>query len=92
MIPLILFTNLKSLYNYLIKLGTTRENQLIVDVMSIHQSYKQQKITKTKWIQKHHNPVDFMTKVKPLSALKTLIDSNCIHITMTELVERANIK
>jgi hypothetical protein len=32
-LPLILYTNSKSLYNYLIKLGTTQEKQLIIDII-----------------------------------------------------------
>ena len=41
----ILFTNLKSFYDYLVKLATTQEKQLMVDVMSLRQSYKQQEMT-----------------------------------------------
>lgn len=45
-ILLIPCTDLKSLYNYLIKLNTTQEKELMVDVISLCQSYKQQEITK----------------------------------------------
>ena len=80
-IPLILYIDLKSLYNYLVKLGTTQEKRLMVDVMSLRQSYKQQEITEVKWIHGHHNPANSITKVKPSSALKMLIDSNLINIS-----------
>ena len=39
-IPLTLCTNSKSLYNCLVKLGTTQEKQLGVNVISLCQSYK----------------------------------------------------
>ena len=35
-IPLIFYTNLNSLYNYFIKLKTTYEKHLIIDVISPH--------------------------------------------------------
>ena len=91
-VPLILCTDSKSLYNCLVKLGTTREKWLIVDVMSLRQSYEQWEITEVKWIYGHHNPADSMTKAKPSSALKTLINTNCINISTTEWVKRASIK
>lgn len=39
-ILLILYTNLKSLYDCLIMLSTTQEKWLLVNVMSLCQSYK----------------------------------------------------
>ena len=47
-ILLILWIELKSLYNYFIKLDTIQEKQLMIDVMSLCQSYEQRKITKIK--------------------------------------------
>lgn len=36
--------------------------------------------------------MNFLTKAKPSSVLKTLIDTNCINIITTEWVEQANIE
>ena len=47
-ISLILCINSKLLYDCLVKLGTTQEKQLMVDVISLRQSYKQQEITEVK--------------------------------------------
>ena len=56
----------------------------MVDELSLRQSYESIEITEVKCIYGHHNPADFMTKAKTLSALKTLIDTNCINISTTE--------
>ena len=47
-IPLILYTDSKSWFKCLIKLDTTQEKQLIVDVMSLSQLYERQEITEVK--------------------------------------------
>lgn len=63
----------------------------MVNVMSLCQSYKQQKITEVKLFNRHHNSTDFMTKTEPSSALKMLIDLNCINISITKWVEQTSI-
>lgn len=40
-VPLIWYTNSKSFYNYLLKLSTTQNKQLMVDIISLHQLYEQ---------------------------------------------------
>jgi hypothetical protein len=47
-IPLIIYTNSKSLYNYLVKLGITQEKRLIIDVISIREAYKRREIAQVK--------------------------------------------
>ena len=87
-LPLVLCTNSKSLYDYLVKLGTTQEKRLMIDVMCLCQAYKRQEIAKVKWIQGNTNPADSMTKGKPSTALKQLIDTNRVELKVVEWVER----
>ena len=87
-LPLVLYTNSKSLYNYIVKLGTTQEKRLIVDLMCLRQAYERREITEVKWISSEDNLADAMTKAKPCQALKTLIDTNKLNLQVTEWVER----
>lgn len=47
-ISAILYIDSKILYNCLVKLSTTQKKQLIVNMMSLHQFYKRQEISKVK--------------------------------------------
>jgi hypothetical protein len=67
---LTLYTDSKLIYKCLIKLGTTQEKRLMINIMCLYQLYKRRKIAKVKWINRDSNPVDAITKSKPLSALK----------------------
>jgi hypothetical protein len=77
-LPLVVCTDSKSLYEYLVKLGTTQEKRLIIDVMCLRQAYERREIAEVKWIKGESNPADSMTKSKPTNALKRLIDTNTI--------------
>ena len=61
----------------------------MIDVLSLRQSYERREVTEIKWIHGHNNPADSMTKTKPSSALKTVIDINRINLDTTKWVERA---
>lgn len=89
-VPLVLCTDSKSLYDCLVRLGTTQEKRLMIDVMSLRQSYERREITEVKWIQGDSNPADSMTKTKASTALKTLIDTNRINPHASEWVERGD--
>jgi hypothetical protein len=86
-LPLILCTNFKSIYECLIKLGTTQEKRLIINVICLCQSYKRRKIAKVKWIDGNSNLTDAITKSKPLLALKRLINTNQIKLKTIEWVK-----
>ena len=47
-IPLVIYTDLKSLYNYFIRLSTTQEKRLIVNFICLYQLYKRKEIAKIK--------------------------------------------
>jgi hypothetical protein len=87
-LPLVLCTDSKSLYECLVKLGTTQEKRLMIDVMCLRQAYERREIAEVKWIKGDSNPADSMTKNKPTNALKLLIDTNTIQLVVEEWVER----
>ncbi|EED15752.1 hypothetical protein TSTA_051890 [Talaromyces stipitatus ATCC 10500] len=86
-LPLVLCTDSKSLYECLVKLGTTREKRLMIDLMCLRQSYERQEITEVRWINGNSNPADAMTKSKPCRALQELIDTNKLRIDVDGWVE-----
>lgn len=89
-IPLIVCTDSKSLYDCLVKIGTTNEKRLMIDIMSLRQAYEQREITEIMWIPGHKNPSDAMTKDKEkcCNALKEIIDNNFIDLDPCGWVQR----
>jgi hypothetical protein len=73
-------TNSYSLYKCLVKLRTTKEKRLIINIMALHQSYKQQEIAKVRWINGKDNPANIMTKSTPNKALERFLDNNQLTI------------
>ncbi|EED22459.1 hypothetical protein TSTA_097080 [Talaromyces stipitatus ATCC 10500] len=88
-LPLVFCTDSKSLYECLVKLGTTQEKRLMIDLMCLRQSYERQEIAEIKWIDGESNPADAMTKSKPCRALQALIDTNKLNINVDGWVERS---
>ena len=64
-ISMIFCIKLKLLYNCLVKLGTTKEKRLIVEIMCLWQFYKRQKIIEIRYINKNNNFVNAIIKTKP---------------------------
>jgi hypothetical protein len=91
-VSLILATNSKFLYNCLVRLRTTIEKRLMMNVIILRQFYERRKIIKIKWMHETNNTVDFMIKSKSSSALRTMIDINQINLNIIEWVEQATTK
>ncbi|KAF1935267.1 hypothetical protein EJ02DRAFT_507147 [Clathrospora elynae] len=87
-IPLIVCTDSYSLYGCLVKLGTTNEKRLMIDIMALWQSYERCKITEIQWINGDDNPADAFTKATPNLALERLLNSNELSIRVEGSVQR----
>ena len=83
-LPLILYTDSKSLYECLVKLGTTQEKRLIIDIMCLRQAYERREIIEVKWIKGNSNLADAMTKSNSTNALKRLINTNTLQLKVEE--------
>ena len=89
---MIICTNFKSLYDCLVRLGSTHEKRLMIDIMCLRESYERRKITKIKWIDGKSNSADAMIKFNSCAALKDFIDTNRINLQITDWVERESKK
>jgi hypothetical protein len=63
--PIIMCTDSYSLYECLVKLGTTKEKRLMIDIIALRQSYKRRELTEVRWINRQDNLVDAITKAIP---------------------------
>lgn len=90
-IPLTMCINSKSLYEYLVKLGTTQEKRLIIDILCLRQSYERRKITEILWIKEDKNPADAITKDKGCDALQKLVDTNRLELNLEGWVKRQDM-
>lgn len=89
-IPIVLCTDSRSLYECLVKLGTTEEKRLMIDIMSLREAYERKDISEVRWIDGKDNPADACTKKTPNGALEKLISTNTLRIRVEAYVERLN--
>jgi len=91
-IPIIVCTDSYSLYECLVKLGTTKEKRLMIDIMALRQSYERREITEIRWIDGKDNPADAMTKSAPNSALENFLTTNCLRVRVEGWVQRKGME
>jgi len=73
---------------HVVKLGTTDEKRLMVDILSLRQSYERREITEIRWISGNDNPADALTKASPNRALESFLDNNTLSIRVEGSVQR----
>jgi hypothetical protein len=86
--PVIVCTDSFSLYECLVKLGTTKEKRLMIDIMALRQSYERRELAEIRWIEGDSNPADAMTKSTPNKALEKMVSTNRLDIKVKGYVQR----
>ena len=87
-IPTVVCTDSYSLYECLVKLGTTKEKRLIIDIMALRQSYEHRKLCEIQWIRGDDNVADAFTKGSPNKALEAFIGKGTVTVRMEGWVTR----
>jgi hypothetical protein len=86
--PVVVCTDSYSLYECLVKLGSTKEKRLMIDLMALRQMYERRELFEIRWINGHDNPADAMTKGNSNTALETFINTNKLRIRVEGWVKR----
>jgi hypothetical protein len=72
----------------LVKLGTTQEKRLIIDILALRQLYERRKIAEIRWIHNRDNPANAFTKAIANNSLKQLVSTNKLVVRMKEHIKR----
>ena len=89
-VPTVVCTDSLSLYECLVKLGTTKEKRLMIDIMAIREGYERGDLTDIRWIDGRDNPADAMTKAAANTSIEQLITANELELRVQGWVDRAN--
>jgi len=87
-VPTVVCTDSRSLYDCMVKLGTTTEKRLMIDVMAVREAYERRELSEFRWIEGPDNPADAMTKAKPNKALERLVDTNELRMKVVGWIDR----
>jgi hypothetical protein len=84
----IVCTDFLFLYECFIKLETTKEKRLIIDIIALRQTYKRQKVFDIRWINDDDNPANAIIKAGPNRALEQFVITNKLILKIQEWVKR----
>ncbi|KAF1360357.1 hypothetical protein EJ07DRAFT_165511 [Lizonia empirigonia] len=87
-VPIVVCTDSRSLYDCLVKLGTTKEKRLMIDIMAMREAYERSELMDIRWIDGRDNPADSMTKAGCNAAMENLINSNELNLRVQGWVNR----
>jgi hypothetical protein len=87
-IPLVVYTDLYLLYECIVKLETTHEKRLIIDIIVLRKMYERRKLVDIRWISSNLNPADTITKASPNRTMQQLIDNNQLTVSVEEWIQR----
>ena len=87
---LIICIDLFLLYEYLVKLGTIKKKHLMIDIMSLWQSYKHQELFEIWQIHGQDNPTNVITKSDANHALQIFIGKNYIILHIERYIKKDN--
>jgi hypothetical protein len=88
-ISLVICTNSYFLYKCLVKLETTQEKCLMIDILAPRQLYERKKIAEIRWIYNRDNPANALIKATANSSLEQLVSINKLVVRMEGHVERS---
>lgn len=87
-VPLILYTDSKSLFDSLTVLNAATEKQLFTDLRVLCRKYELSELTKIVWIPSYQNPVDAVTKASPIKALAARVETNKVNVIPKVWIQR----
>ena len=91
-LPLMLFTDIKSLFDVITKNTVTTETRLMVAVRALRESYERMEIGNVGWIRSEWNPADALTKVRENQVLNKLLDKGVIsHPTEQWVIRKTTV-
>jgi hypothetical protein len=83
-IPIVFYIDSKFLYEYVIKLGTTKEKHLMINIIAIRQAYEKKELFEICYINRQDNPIDTITKLLFNKVLEKFVDTNELTIRIQE--------